>query len=175
MGISEAIEFIQNGHYPLTERVAWADLGCGSGVFTFALANLLPSGSLVYAVDKEPIYFNGNPHPKGTVIYEVHMDFEVHRLPLHNLDGIMMANSLHYVADKPALLERLSMYKKPESPFLIVEYDADKPVAQWVPYPLSFKSLQKLFNEAGYSTVEKLGERPSLYGRANMYAAWVSF
>ena len=31
----------------------WADLGAGAGAFTLALADLLPPGSLIYAIDKD--------------------------------------------------------------------------------------------------------------------------
>lgn len=34
--------------------VRWADLGCGSGTFTLALAGLLPSGSTIDAIDLRP-------------------------------------------------------------------------------------------------------------------------
>ena len=31
----------------------WADLGSGEGAFTLALADLLPSGSKIYSIDKD--------------------------------------------------------------------------------------------------------------------------
>ena len=36
-----------------TRPGTWADLGCGDGVFTLLLAELLPPGSNVYAVDRD--------------------------------------------------------------------------------------------------------------------------
>lgn len=84
-----------------------------------------------------------------------------------------MANSLHYVEDKKALLDNLSASLKSGGSFLIVEYDTDKPAPPWVPYPVSFRSLQPLFAKFGYLSVENLGERASVFGRANMYAALI--
>jgi methylase of polypeptide subunit release factors len=51
MKISEATALIRT---PVIERAqpqSWCDLGCGSGTFTTALAQLLASGSTIYAVD----------------------------------------------------------------------------------------------------------------------------
>lgn len=174
MELSEAIELIQNSRFPQADTAVWADLGCGSGLFTFALAHFLPAGSTIHAVDKEPVAFNGSPRPEGTIVQPWKLDFIAELLPFRDLDGILMANSLHYVSDKKGLIKRLSTYMKPDGPFLIVEYDTDKPVPHWVPYPVSFRSLQPLFAGLGYKNVEKLGERPSVYGRAGMYAAWIA-
>jgi SAM-dependent methyltransferase len=102
-------------------------------------------------------------------------------LPIDDLDGILMANSFHYVKDKPTLLQKLKTHLRPSSTttapsaaagaLLIVEYDTDSPVPTWVPWPVSYASLQPLLAAAGWPHIEKLGERPSAYGRSNMYAA----
>ncbi len=163
---------------PSTRPLTWADLGCGSGLFTEALAQLLPTGSTVFGVDTKPTLRQkptsepGFPAiPGNTTIIPIKADFEKDLLALQDLDGILMANSLHYIKDKPVLLQKLKTYTRPGSPFLIVEYDTDKPVGSWVPYPLSYSSLTKLFTGRH---IEKLGERPSVYGRANIYAAVIS-
>lgn len=174
MELSEAIELILHNSHSKQPDAVWADLGCGPGLFTFALAHLLPPGSTVYGVDKNPINFGPWLQPEGVRTLSLQLDFVADNLPLPALDGILMANSLHYVADKPALLHRLVRSLKPGGRFLIVEYDTDKPTPQWVPYPVSFPSLQRLFEKAGYASVRKLGERPSVYGRAKMYAAIIS-
>ncbi len=85
-----------------------------------------------------------------------------------------MANALHYVRDKEAFLEKLKAHLTPTGRFLLVEYDTDKPSPPWVPYPVSFQSLTALFRRIGFETAQKLGERPSIYGRANLYAALIA-
>lgn len=102
------------------------------------------------------------------------LDFVADALPLQDLNGILVANSLHYVRDKPALISKLANCLKPGGSFLIVEYDTDTPVRHWVPYPVSLRSLKQLFANAGYAAVQQLGERPSIFGRAKMYAALIS-
>jgi hypothetical protein len=120
---------------------------------------------MVYGVDTRPTL------PRSARIIPITADFEKDNIDLHDLDGILMANSLHYIKDKTALLKKLRTYLQPQAPMIIVEYDTDQPVSTWVPYPLSFKSLTSLFTNAGYPHIQKLGERPSAYGRANIYAA----
>jgi hypothetical protein len=154
-------------HTPAKGSPVWADLGCGSGLFTIALAQLLPANSTVYAIDTHPTV---RQQDSPTSIIPIRADFIKDSLELPTLHGILMANSLHYVKDKPALIQKLRSYMHRQSPFLIVEYDTDKPVLVWVPYPISYDSLLPLFKD--YS-IQKLGERPSAYGRANMYAALI--
>ena len=52
------MEIIEAKNISATARFAtapqtWLDLGCGSGIFTLALAELLPFGSTIVCVDKE--------------------------------------------------------------------------------------------------------------------------
>lgn len=174
MELSAAIELIQNNHLPTPGLAVWCDLGCGSGLFTFALAHQLKAGSTIYAIDKMPVKLSNFPRPHEIAIHTLQLDFETAPLPVQGLDGILMANSLHYVWDKETLIHNLSACLKPGGSFLIVEYDTDTPVSHWVPYPVSFRTLKQLFSTAGYASTEKVGERESVYGRANLYAAWVS-
>jgi len=171
--ISPAAPYLQPGQTRTVGSLTrqWADLGCGSGLFTTALAQLLPSGSTVYGVDTNPTVRRQAPSSdRPASIIPVRADFVKDPLTLPLLDGILMANSLHYVKDKPALIQKLRSYMQEESPFLVVEYDTGQPVPIWVPYPISYHSLTRLFKDY---TTQKLGERPSAYGRANMYAALV--
>jgi len=167
MTIQQAISLISPAAFPTRQPQYWADLGCGSGLFTTALAQLLPPGSTVYGIDTHPTV-----RQQTTSIIPIRADFVKDPLDLPLLDGILMANSLHYVKDKPTLIQKLRSYMHPGSPFLIVEYDTDRPVPIWVPYPISYDSLTRLFKD---HTIQKLGERPSAYGRANIYAVVINF
>ncbi len=174
MKLSAAIELIKNEHLTPQYPGTWADLGCGSGLFTYALANLLAPGSTVHAVDKAPVRLDPSLSAKTVDIKTLQLDFVANELPYSDLDGVLMANSLHYVQDKKALIDRLTNHLKPEGYFLIVEYDTDTPVPQWIPYPISFRKLEVLFTTAGFQNQLHLDEHTSVYGRANMYAALAS-
>ena len=180
MELNEAITLIepafsQNGTEVKTGdkasgRNTQADLGCGQGLFSLALASLLPPESTVYAVDKVlPIPGLAGDFNK-VVIRELELDFEKNRLELRELDGILMANSLHYIEDKTALLGRLISCMKPEGRFLVVEYDTAVS-NRWVPFPIGFSRLQQLFKERGFMTTKKIAmEKASLFNRANFIA-----
>lgn len=174
MQLTEAIELIRTDHLVEQEKPSiWADLGCGSGLFTKALGHYLKQGSIIYGIDKN----NSLKHKttnNGVEIIPVQSDFVTDMLNLKNINGVLMANSLHYVKDKISFLEKCKEYLKEDAHFLIVEYDTNIPVFKWVPYPVNFSSLVILFKESGLSSSLKLGERASAYRRGNMYAALFS-
>ncbi|MBS1662544.1 MAG: class I SAM-dependent methyltransferase [Bacteroidetes bacterium] len=167
MRLSEAIDLLDNpklrAAIPARPQ-RWADLGCGDGLFTEALARFLPAGSSLYGVDLRPTLHSANVGEVNLI--PVKTDFINVPLPLDDLDGVLMANSFHYVKEKQAFLHKLkSAVLKPGAPLVIVEYDTDKPVQTWVPYPVSFNTLKTLVPKA-----EKLGEMPSRFG-GTMYSA----
>lgn len=161
---------IQKGVQSLAPSEIWIDLGAGSGVFTQALAGLLNRKSTVYAIDKES--FAERPS-LGATIVQWQLDFVRDTIPVTAVDGILMANSLHYVKDKTALLANLRMVMKPTGRLIIVEYDTSTSNA-WVPYPVGFNSLQELLHSQEFTSVKKVAERPSVYGGVMMYAAVAS-
>ncbi|OQP42998.1 hypothetical protein A4H97_12690 [Niastella yeongjuensis] len=170
MKLSEAISFIKKGIVPKGPSQIWADLGAGNGLFSEALVSLLQPGSTIHAVDlqKRPNYQH-NP----SIIFQ-QADFVKDKLSVPILDGILMANSLHYVQDQAACIQQLKTHlRKRTGVFILIEYDTDKG-NEWVPYPVSFARAQTLFDDAGFSTIEKIGERTSIYRRDKMYAALIS-
>jgi ubiquinone/menaquinone biosynthesis C-methylase UbiE len=172
MTLPDAINLIQQPDYRSGTPSTWVDLGCGTGLFTKALATLVAPGSVIYALDTNQTALNGLTDVGQVAIKTVCQDFVRSEWPVETLDGILMANSLHYVNDKPAFLKKAKQHLTDSGCFLIVEYDTDS-ANPWVPYPISYKALTQLFNEAGFSSVEKLRERPSVYGRANLYATLI--
>ena len=163
MLLSDARRLLQSAPLNKTHPQTWADLGCGDGLFTRALERLLPAGSQIYGVDRtkrtlpEPLRF-------------IQANFEQDDLPLTRLTGILMANSLHYVRDKEALLRKLKGYMPGEGLFLIVEYDTMK-ANPYVPYPIDFAHLEALFGKAHVGQAVRLEDRPSAFGKVQMYAA----
>src|SRR5204863_7861950 len=80
-------------------------------------------------------------------------------LELPQLDGILMANSLHYVRQKEPLLRSLRSFLLPNGRLLIVEYNVDKG-NYWVPYPLSYRSWEELAERSGFSNTQQLASVP---------------
>ena len=159
MKLTEAQEMISPG--VATDLVSnWSDLGCGKGLFTNALASLLLQGSQVHAVDKEYQQIK-SIEPSVPITFE-QADIESVELTV-GLDGILMANAIHYVRDKASLLTKLSKSLNHNGRFIIVEYD-DKKSNPWVPYPISFRELEYLSKSLGFVETTKLNQRPSRYG-----------
>ena len=173
MELQEAIKLIGDSRILNNNKTIWADLGCGDGLFTRALASLLSEGSTIYAIDKNASSFKiVRSHP-SVIIYKLVADFIHDEMNIEKLDGILMANSLHFVNDKTSFLKRIFVHLKPASHILIIEYDMSSP-NQWVPYPISFLSLQKLFSALNITGIQKIHEMSSRYNRGNIYSAIAS-
>lgn len=168
MKITDAISLIETALPYTTQNSTWADLGCGTGTFTRSLAVLLGDGNKIYAVDKESQQIKSSESNRATIEF-VNLNFITKELPFTNLDGILMANSLHYVKDKSAFVQRIKKHLKADGQMIIVEYDT---VTQspWVPYPISFDNLRKTFLDYGFSHIKKIGERNSIYRTGKIYA-----
>ncbi|SHM95017.1 Methyltransferase domain-containing protein [Chitinophaga jiangningensis] len=170
MEIKEAIALI---HAEGLQAGTWADLGCGEGLFSVALAHLLPPGSTILAIDQQPVKPLPYSIPAGISVMRQQADFSLTNFQLPALQGIVMANSLHYITDKPNLIKRLAQSLTDDGTFIIVEYETTQ-ANPWVPYPITLQALTELFREAGFTNTIKLGERNSVYRSGKMYAARIS-
>ena len=151
-------------------RATWADLGCGTGTFTLALAELLGAGSLIIAIDLDADALAALPGTRGNVqIVARQHDLETFELPV-SLDGVLLANSLHYVRGQTTLLQRVARALEPAGRCIIVEYDTEKPLPPWVPFPVSQSTARTLLCKAGLTVIEQLATRPSIYRRAALYS-----
>jgi SAM-dependent methyltransferase len=163
----------------LTHAGVWAELGAGTGTFTRALAGLLGCDGTVYAVERDErsgrtldaLARRANLDEQA-VITVVRADF-TGPLELPTLDGVLLANALHYVPDEEQapLLARMARNLTPDGALLIVEYD-DRPRSRWVPYPVSLSRLRNVAAAAALGPVKQVGRAASAFG-GTMYAAKV--
>jgi SAM-dependent methyltransferase len=151
----------------------WADLGSGTGAFTLAIADLLSPGGAIWSVDRDAAALAeqrvelARRFPGVSVSWLV-ADFSLD-LDLPPLDGIVMANSLHFERDQGAILERVTTLLVPGGRLILVEYDAGVG-NRWVPYPISSNRWPTLATDAGLVNPREIGRRPSRF-LGSIYAA----
>lgn len=165
-----ALRLIEDGVVRKHTRQIWADLGAGNGVFTHALSTLLHDGSILYAIDMNAGRMESIKVWQQVTLRKIKADFVGDVWNTEPLDGVLMANSLHFVKDKLSFLRKLKTKLVPDGRLLFIEYEMEKGNT-WVPYPVNFKKLSELVKEAGFSSLRKLKEVPSVYDNRMMYSA----
>ena len=144
----------------------WLELGSGDGEFTLALADLLgPDGSIT-AVDQDKWALNSlarrlealAPH---VTLETVKQDF-TGAIPTGPFDGVLAANSLHFVADLGPLLVTIRENLAPGGRLVIVEYDAEHG-NPYVPHPISWERWRTLAPAAGFTEPELVHRVPSRF------------
>jgi SAM-dependent methyltransferase len=146
----------------------WAELGSGSGAFTLALAELLGPGASIYSIDKKK---NGLKRQEqeisrrfpGTDLKTIGADY-THPLDLPPLDGVVMANALHFQRRKAGVLQLIRSYLRPGGRLILIEYNVDRGNF-WVPHPLSYPTWEKLAGQNGFAKTRLLHTRPSSFLR----------
>ena len=103
----------------------WADLGAGDGAFTLALAELLGPGGIIHAVDRDGGALRRNVAAAAAAFPAVEVrplvgDF-TRSLDLPPLDGVVMANSLHFVRDRRPVLRLVHGLLRPGGRLIVVE------------------------------------------------------
>ena len=103
------------------------------------------------------------------VVADFARPFDLPGLEDEGLDGILMANSLHFVSEAETVLARLAGWLRPGGRVVLVEYDR-REASRWVPYPIPMSRVADLVERAGLSTPVLTGTRPSVFG-GRLYAA----
>lgn len=149
----------------------WADLGAGSGTFTRALVELLEPSSRIYAVDRDADRVAALARLAGrrpgveviAVAADFTRPFELPDPGCVPLDGMLLANALHFVPDAGAVLARLVQRLRPGGRVVLLEYDG-RPPSPWVPYPIPATRLPRLAAAARLGSFTITATRPSAYG-----------
>ncbi len=152
----------------------WADLGAGTGNFTWALYKLLGPQATIYAVDQDARVIEYQQMrvaqaPPRAAIYPIQADF-THPLALPPLDGVLMANALHFVHDQEPVLALVRRYLRPGGRLLLVEYEL-RDALRWVPFPVPFARFKALAKASGLVGAARLKTRRSPSSGILLYAA----
>ncbi|HEX5590445.1 MAG TPA: class I SAM-dependent methyltransferase [Candidatus Limnocylindrales bacterium] len=144
----------------------WLELGAGEGAFTLALADLLPPGAEIFASDRDARALRAlearvrRAFP-GTRLQTRAFDF-TDAIPYGPFDGVLAANSLHFVRDRDSTLRAIRGSLAPAGRLVVVEYDADHG-NPWVPYPFSFETWRHDAVAAGFREPALIHRVPSRF------------
>jgi SAM-dependent methyltransferase len=144
----------------------WADIGSGTGAFTLALAELVGPGATIVSVDRDAAPLREQARLVTTRFPQTVLDQQVadfrNRLDLPLLDGLVMANALHFVPhrEQAQVVRGLAEHLRPGGPFVVVEYDADRG-NQYVPYPFRPATWATIAQTAGLERAREIGRVPS--------------
>ena len=150
---ADHVELLRPANLP--QGGTYADFGAGDGAFTLALRELVGLDAVIYAVDNDraSLYNLESSHRArlntNRNLILLKDDFSL-PLTLPPLDGIVMANSLHFFRDKEKILRHVRGFLKPDGALLLVEYNVDVG-NMWVPYPVSFNVCRVLVLRAGFT------------------------
>jgi ubiquinone/menaquinone biosynthesis C-methylase UbiE len=157
----------------------WLELGAGRGAFTLALAELLGPDAEIVAVDRDAADLRRLADAMAerfpaTRLETMTADFrDPIALGEEPFDGLLAANSLHFVRDPAAVIDAVQLLLGPGARVVIVEYDSDSG-NPWVPHPFSFETWQAIAERAGLANTRLVGRVPSRFLGA-IYAAASEF
>ncbi len=144
----------------------WADFGCGDGIFTSALHTLLGEPHQIYGVDKNKrslraLAANFAESYPAAQLQTIQADFS-RPVSVPPLDGLLMANSLHFIRHKTHVLAHLVNLLKPGGRFIIIEYNASR--GNWaVPHPFDEYGFVDLMTEVGLTQTQIVAKIPSRF------------
>ena len=144
----------------------WLELGAGDGEFTLALADVLGGTGDIVALDLDrwalsELAARIDERFPDTTLETVTADLTA-GLPAGPFDGVLAANSLHYVEDLEPVLAAIHGALRPGGRLVLVEYDADRG-NPWVPHPISFARWTRVAPTAGFDAPRLLHRVPSRF------------
>jgi SAM-dependent methyltransferase len=144
----------------------WADFGSGTGAFTLALADLIGPTGVIYSIDQDQSALAQQERamrerPSNTIVHYRPADF-TRPIDLPPLDGIIMANSLHFHPQPVPIVRLLKSYLRPYGRFIVIEYNIEQGNSA-VPYPVSYRMWEELAQRCGFTRTQLLMTRPSRF------------
>jgi len=131
-----------------------------------ALVELVGPDAEIYAIDKDARALCSQERAMRsrfpvTTLHQLVADF-TRPLALPVLDGIVVANALHFQRDQDEVVRLLRSYLRPSGRLLIVEYNTEHGNLA-VPYPVPYSRWRSLATQAGFAHTELLTKRPSRF------------
>lgn len=131
-----------------------ADVGAGSGFYTFRLAKLVPQGKVV-AVDIQPemlAFLEQRARDLGATNVQPHLGrVDGVDLPPESLDVALMVDAYHEFSHPKEMLESLRIALRPGGRIILLEYRAEDPDVPIKPlHKMSEKQVRIELEAAGF-------------------------
>ncbi|MEE9233418.1 MAG: class I SAM-dependent methyltransferase [Nitrospirales bacterium] len=137
-----------------------ADLGSGSGYFTFRLADAVGPSGQVYAVD---IDADMNAHLAKRLQEKGYKNIEVMLakphdpgLPENGVDLIFSANTYHHLENRPSYFANARKYLRPNGRLAIIDFNGEGLLQQLSGHYTPSDVIQRELQEAGYALEREL-------------------
>jgi len=134
-----------------------ADLGAGSGYFTFRLALAVGETGRVYAVDVDDDMLDTlaqRANEQGVANLEIVRGAQGDpKLPDGEIDLLFICNTYHHIADRPAYFRRVLADLAPNGRVAIVELDERSWFPRATGHFTSADTIAREMSEAGYRQV----------------------
>lgn len=140
--------------FPLTPSSKVADIGAGSGYYTFKVASKVPSGK-VYAVEIQDemikLLNDRKKELKNSNVTIVKGSIESTNLPDNSVDLAFMVDVYHELLFPHEMLQNIRKALKKDGKLLLLEYKAEDPsVAIKELHKMSVAQVQKEMNANGF-------------------------
>jgi SAM-dependent methyltransferase len=141
-----------------------ADLGAGSGYYTFRLAPLVPKGRVV-AIDIQPEmldYMKEEMKARGVKNVETHLSTVVDlKLPDASLDAVLMVDAYHEFDHPAEMLASMKSALKKGGRIYLLEFRAEDPKVPIKPHhKMTEAQARKELESAGFRFLENRPDLP---------------
>lgn len=152
-GIAVALE-----HLPISSNSVVADIGAGSGYYTFRISPLVPEGK-VYGVDIQDdaiAYIKKRSEELGVKnVIPIKGSEKSPNLPEGQVDLIIMVDVYHELAYPEEMLSAMYKSLKPDGKILLLEYKGEDPSISIKPlHKMTEKQAAKELKANGFDLVE---------------------
>lgn len=143
---------------PINASSVVADIGAGSGYYTFRIASKVPQGK-VYAVeiqDDAITYLDKKSKELGfSNVFAVKGTESSPNLPENAVDLAIMVDVYHELAYPKEMLDAIHKSLKSDGKFLLLEYRGEDPTIQIKPlHKMTVNQVEKELNANGFKLVE---------------------
>jgi precorrin-6B methylase 2 len=143
---------------PLTQHSVVADIGAGSGYYTFRIAPLVPHGKvLAVEIQDEAInYINNQAEALGHDNVEtIKGDEASPNLPVNSTDLAIMVDVYHELFHPQEMLQEIKAALKPDGKLLLIEYRAEDPRVAIKPlHKMTVEQIEKELHANGFKLTQ---------------------